>query len=283
MIVGLFPGQGVDKRLLLEALPENHVRLREAHKLLGFDLRRAVETGGPRLATTIAQPAILTAGVIAFESALASGSHFDYLLGHSLGEYTALVAGGAISFPQGIRLVAARADAMRRAANRSVGGMAAFIGMPRDRIDGLASSHGLVVANDNSPTQIVLSGSEEGLAEAAREAVDADARVVRLQVEGAFHSPFMAPAVSALDEALAHVIVRQPVVPVLSNVTARPYRAPGEIRKMLLEQLTGTVHFRGAVEWLVGAGMTDHIDLGPGRVVGRLVQATTGDRAAAHA
>ena len=273
MKVGLFPGQGIEGRQLLAALPDEHVRMREAYKLLGFDLRRAVERSVERVPTIVAQPAILTAGVIAFQSRVEEGARYDYLLGHSLGEFTALVAGRAISFPQGLRLVAARARAMRRAANRSEGGMAAVLGFSSERVHEFAARNALVVANDNSSRQVVVSGSEVGLAGIARDVARAGGRVVRLSVEGAFHSPAMAPALPDLDEALTHVAIRQPVVPVVSNVTARPYRAPGEIRRMLLHQLTGKVRFRESVEWLVTEGATDFEDLGPGRVVNGLIRA----------
>jgi len=282
MKVGLFPGQGIDKAGVLAALPEDHVRLREARRLLGYDLRRAVERSGRTIPTRIAQPAILTAGVIAFEGAVAEGDRFEWLAGHSLGEYTALVAAQAISFPQGLRLVAARGEAMKRAANRSEGGMVAVLRLDLDTVEAIARTNDVVVANDNTADQVVLSGDERGLAGAARDVSANGGRVVRLPVEGAFHGPAMDPAVDALDDALTHVMVRQPRIPVVSNVTERPYRAPGEVRKMLLRQLTGRVRFRGSMEWLRDQGVDEYRDLGPGRVVEGLARSVFGTREVAR-
>jgi [acyl-carrier-protein] S-malonyltransferase len=132
----------------------------------------------------------------------------------------------------------------------------------------------VTLANDNAPGQLVLAGPSEDLGRAAELLVAEGARVVLLDVAGAFHSPAMAPAAQPLRDVLDHVNVRNPIVPVISNVTARPYRAPGEIRRLLVEQLTGRVRLRESLEWAWRHGVREAVDLGPGRVVERLALKT---------
>lgn len=278
MKVALFPGQGLDARVVRKALDPNHPRVQAASELLGYDLVARVDEVARRvrgvLPTSIAQPAIFTAGVIAHEVAADAGERFDYFAGHSLGEYTALVAAGAIRFGPGLRLVAARGAAMERVTRRSPGGMAALLGLGIRDAEEIASVYRVTVANDNSPVQVVLSGDTDNLARAAEGAKSKDARCILLPVEGAFHSVAMDPATEAVADALVETDVRSPNVPVISNVTARPYRAPGEIRKRLVEQLTGRVRFRESMLYLRTQSVSDFIDLGPGDVVGRLARAT---------
>ena len=278
MRAGLFPGQGLDAAVVLEALDPAHPRVGSASELLGYDLvdRVAEIAKRPRgvLPTSLAQPAIFTAGVIAFDDTAGPHHPFDYLAGHSLGEYTALAAARAIEFEAGLKLVLARGEAMQRVTRRSPGGMAALIGLDVRDAEEIAASHGLTVANDNSPTQVVLSGDADALSGAAGAARAKNGRCILLQVEGAFHSAAMDPATNDLRTALEETEIRSPVVPVVSNVTARPYRAPGEIRKRLVEQLTGRVRFRESILYLSQRGVSDFIDLGPGDVVGRLARAT---------
>lgn len=278
MRAALFPGQGIEATEVLRALDHQHPRVLDASEALGFDLVRRIEQVTRRargvMPTTLAQPGILVAGVIAHENALERGESFDYLLGHSLGEYTALVAGGAIPFGHGVKLIATRADAMHRAARLCSGGMAAVLRLDLQTVERIAADNDLVIANDNSPTQSVLSGPSRSLADAAGAVREVGGRSILLSVEGPFHSPTMAPAVKELDSALMAIEVRNPSVPVISNVTARPYRAPGEIRKLLVAQLTGRVRFRESLLYLAHRGVTDFVDLGPGEVVGRLARAT---------
>jgi [acyl-carrier-protein] S-malonyltransferase len=279
MRAGLFPGQGIDAARVTEALPADHLLLDQAQSILGYDLLKRVSgtarrTRRPLLTTEMAQPAIFTAGIISFEAAVRDGVTFDYLAGHSLGEYTALVAGGSISFTEGLRLVAARGKAMQRAALASPGGMIAVQGLTLDAAEDIASHVGLTVANDNSPSQVVLSGREDALSRAAEIVKSRGGRTILLPLNGAFHSPAMEPAIDELEHALVVTEVRCPTTPVLSNVSAAPYRAPGEIRKLLGHQLTERVRFRECVTWLDERGVTDFMDLGPGAVVGKLARAT---------
>ena len=278
MNAGLFPGQGLPARAGLEALPKSDERLSTAREILGLDLRRRVEIAsrrnGATLPTLIAQPAIFVAGIIALRRGEAEGRKWDCFAGHSLGEYTALVAGSSLSFENALIVVRARAEAMEEAGKAAPGGMAAVLGLDLDVVDDIATRSGIVVANDNAPGQVVLSGSEEGLAQAAGLVRSAGARSVLLDVSGPFHSPAMAAAAERLAEALERVEVKRPRVPVVSNVTARPHGAGHEIRSSLVEQLTHRVRFRESLEWLVRRGMDDFDDLGPGRIVAGLATRT---------
>jgi [acyl-carrier-protein] S-malonyltransferase len=275
MRAALFPGQGVAAKDLAAALDQDHPRIEEANQVLGYDFVRAVEQVAHRsLPTTLAQPAILVSGIVSFENALARPERFDFMVGHSLGEYTALVAGGALSFADGLKVVVARARAMQRAVRSTGGGMVALLRIAPDEAARIADRAGVSVANDNSPTQTVVAGDDLALARVATLGRAAGARCLRLPVEGAFHTTAMNSAADALADVLAHVTIRSPKVTVLSNVSAAPYRSPGEVRKLLVRQLTSKVRFRESIEYLAQSGVTDFIDLGPGRVVEGLALAT---------
>jgi [acyl-carrier-protein] S-malonyltransferase len=275
MNVGLFPGQGVDGRFVVEALPERDELLEAAGDILGLDVRARISTAmrraRPSLSTRIAQPAIFIGSVIAGRRAR---ERMDFLLGHSLGEYAALVIGGALGGTDGLKVVCARAEAMHAATRQSSGGMVAILGLGRDEVERIADRCKVGVANDNAPGQIVVSGFESGLAEASSLARAAGGRAVRLAVAGAFHTTAVASAAPPLRDALDAVEIRTPGVPVISNVTARPHGTPDEIRSLLVEQLTAPVRFREALEWLWGRGVRRYLDLGPGRVAEGLARRT---------
>ena len=278
MRAALFPGQGIDAKLVLQALESRDPLTLQASEILGFDLVRRVEQIARRprgvIPTSVAQPAILVAGLISFRKAVERGNTFNFILGHSLGEYTALVAAEAISFRHGLALVTTRGKVMEKAAARSSGGMAAVLGLDLERVEAIASVHGVMVANDNSPRQVVVSGERDALAKTAAAVRDEGGRSVLLPVEGAFHSEAMLPAADALARSLFTIEIRSPAIPVVSNVSARPYRAPGEVRRLLEHQLTGRVRFRECLLHLASCGVTEFVDLGPGEVVGRLARAT---------
>ena len=275
--VGLFPGQGIPAGKVLEALAEFPSEVEVASKTLGYDLHRRVEVAargrGTVLPTSVAQPAIFLCGVLGFEKRQ-SGAEFEYLAGHSLGEYTALVAAGAMSFDDGLQAVAARGEAMEAAARINPGGMAAVMGLPSDEVRELAQSCRVAIANDNAPDQVVLSGSEEGLAKTAKVVRDKGGRAVLLEVSGAFHTDAMAPAEKTLADALQDIEIRMPQIPVVSNVTARPYQGVSEIRTLLVKQLVCPVRFRESLLWLYDKGVRDFVDVGPGSVVAGLAQRT---------
>jgi malonyl CoA-acyl carrier protein transacylase len=284
MRAALFPGQGVDPKLVLDAL-DGAPLLERADELAGTHLVAAIERclrrARPVLPTEIAQPALLVAGLAAHDRAVAEHGGFDLYAGHSVGEYAALAAAGAMGAEDALRLVCVRGRAMKDAARANGGGMAAVKGLPVDELDEVCASAGAVVANDNSPVQLVVSGPDPALADVAQVVRSRGGRCLLLAVEGAFHSPAMAPAVRALGDALDRVDLRMPAARVVSNVTARPYRAPGEVRKLLVRQLTERVRFRESVKWMIAAGATELVDLGPGRVVGKLADATGGAMARA--
>jgi [acyl-carrier-protein] S-malonyltransferase len=277
MRVGLFPGQGIPAAAVLEGL--NHKddgSLTTANEVLGYDLLRKVEVASRRpkamLPTSLAQPAIFTAGVMAFRRGSATG--FDFFAGHSLGEYAALVAGESISFPAALKAVAIRGNAMHEAAQRTPGGMAAVLGLTFEDAAAVAEEAGVVLANDNAPGQVVLSGSEDGLATAAGIVRARGGRAVRLDVTGPYHTDAMKPAAPALAEALESTEISLPRVPVISNVTARPYESLEEIRTLLVDQLMNRVRFRESLLWLADHGVDEFEDLGPGRVAAGLAQRT---------
>jgi [acyl-carrier-protein] S-malonyltransferase len=278
MRAGLFPGQGIPAKTVLEALDENDLLLEAADEELGFGLRKKVEISarrkGATLPTALAQPAIFVAGVIAYRRAESKGSSWDFFAGHSLGEYAALVAAGSLDYLDALRAVAVRGEAMEAAGKSSPGGMAAVLGLDDEAVGEIAGKSGVTVANHNAPGQVVLSGPDEGLARAAGLARSQGARSVLLQVSGAFHSPAIAPAAPALKETLARIDIKAPRVPVISNVTAGPYESPDEIRELLLGQLTSPVRFRQSLDWLWAQGVRDYDDLGPGRVVAGLAHKT---------
>lgn len=244
MRLGLFPGQGVPVRTVLAALHEGHALLETASQVLCYDLRRRVEQVARRersiMPTSLAQPAIFTASLVSwYDAAVAC----DVLLGHSIGEFAALVAGEAMSFEQALCVVQVRGDAMEKVAAKVSGGMVVVLDLDFEDVEMIASEAAVLVANDNAPHQVVLAGGDEALVQAAILARAKGGRAVRLDVTGPFHTPQVASAAPLLRDALDHISIRSPKVPVVSNVSAKPYRAPGEIRKLLVEQLTS----RGAL------------------------------------
>ncbi|HEX2058037.1 MAG TPA: ACP S-malonyltransferase [Actinomycetota bacterium] len=284
MRAALFPGQGVDAAALLDALADAPL-LGRANELAGRDLAaavaRCVDRAKPVVPTDVAQPALLVAGLASHDRHVSEHGPFDFYAGHSVGEYAALAAAGAIEPDVAIRLVCVRGRAMRAAARAAGGGMAAVKGVTLAELESICARAGAVVANDNSPAQLVVSGSDAALAEVAALVRLAGGRCLLLSVEGPFHSPAVKAAAGALRDALDRAPVRMPPAPVVSNVTARPYRAPGEVRSLLVRQLTERVRFRESIEWIAATGGTEFVDLGPGKVTGKLAAATVG--AAVHA
>jgi [acyl-carrier-protein] S-malonyltransferase len=276
--VALFPGQGIPARTVLESLPEGHELIGRADELLGYKLRQRVEIAARRkgavLPTALAQPAIFVASLIGYERTFSDGDDLDAVVGHSLGEYPALVAGGAIAFESALTVVKVRGEAMDKAARLAPGGMIAVLGLGEKDVESIRATADLSVANDNAPGQVVLSGPEERLTVAAGLAKGLGGRSVLLQVQGPFHTSAMGPAVKELEEALDYAEIRSPRFPVVSNVTARPYRAPGEIRRLLVLQLVHRVRFRESLEWLWSRGVREYTDVGPGDVAAGLANRT---------
>lgn len=276
MRAGLFPGQGIPAATVLEGLPEDDSLITEAQMTLGYPLRRRVKITARRkgalLATELAQPAIFVASVRSWRDA---DAHFDFYAGHSLGEYSALVAGGALSFTDALKIVSVRGEAMNAASKNAPGSMVAVLGMGVDAAAAIAERAGVQVANDNAPDQVVLAGPEEGLEKAATLVSEAGARSVLLEVSGPFHTEGVAAAADDLRQVLTSVDVGQPEVPVISNVTGRPYGSPDEIKELLVTQLTHPVRWRESVEFLWSQGARDFVDFGPGKVVAGLATRIT--------
>ena len=261
----LFPGQGSHSEGM-HAPFEDHPLLERGIELLGFDPFSRLSEG-----TRTQQPALFLCSMAQW----ASRDHHETdplaAAGHSLGEYAALTAAGAIDFEDGVRLVRARAQAMADAAARQPGGMVAMLGGDRDDVYELAADLELSLANDNAPGQIVLSGRARGIDAAVRRAGEIGCRARKLDVAGAFHSPLMAPAAEALRAALDATPIQEPVFPVLSNGSTRPFE---DIRTELAENLLKPVRWREILLELQAMGAADYIECGPGSVLRGLVKRT---------
>ncbi|MGH2755705.1 MAG: ACP S-malonyltransferase [Actinomycetota bacterium] len=280
MRIGLFPGQGISARDVYEALTPGDGLLEEAGAILGYDLAPKVapysRRKGALLPTWLAQPAIFVAGVLAHRRSVAAGTRYHCYAGHSMGEYTALVAAEALSFKDGLKILSIRGREMQKASVAHSGGMLAVLSLDPEVVIEVAEKSGTTVVNDNAPGQIVLAGDEAALGRASRAVSDRGGRAVLLGVSGAFHTEAMASVRLPLQDALFSVAVRSWARPVISNVTARPYRTPGEVRKLLTDQVTSRVRFRESLLWAFERGVSEFEDLGPGGVVGGLADRVLG-------
>lgn len=285
----LFPGQGsqhVGMGQRVHQLSEAARRIFvQAEEILGLPLRRLCFEGpAEELADTAnAQPAILTVSLAYLEALrerlreLGTSLQPSMVAGHSLGEFTALVAAKALHFEDALRLVRERGRLMREVSQERPGGMAAVIGLERDALEEVcreASELGLVVvANDNSPGQLVISGEEQALQRAMKLAQRRGAkRVVRLGVTVASHSPLMERVVHALAEMLARIPVREPEIPIMANVTGRILSTVEEIRRELACQVAQPVQWTTSVREMTNRGVTTFLEVGPGQVLTGLVK-----------
>lgn len=271
-------------RSLVERYPVAQAAFAEVDALLGFRLS-ALCFDGPAddLTDTInAQPALLAASIAtlrAIQHALPSLPGPVAVAGHSMGQYSALVAAGSLSFVDGLRLVRERGRLMKAAGQDSPGGMAAILGLEVDQVSAIcarasvASGGVAQVANDNCPGQIVISGDEGALELAMAAASQAGARkVVRLAVSIAAHSPLMAPAAAALRQAIEATSIQPPAVPVIGNVGAQPLGAAEAIRADLVAQLTAPVRWTESMRYLVTQGIDTVVEVGPGDVLSALMK-----------
>jgi [acyl-carrier-protein] S-malonyltransferase len=261
----LFPGQGSHSEGMEEPF-RDHPLLTRGIELLGFDPFERLAEG-----TRTHQPALFLCSIAQWSSREEPDQDPLAAAGHSLGEYAALTAAGAIDFDDAVRLVDARARAMADAAEREDGGMVAMLKGEREDVYELAADLGLSLANDNAPGQIVLSGRSGAIAQAVERAGEIGCRAKQLDVGGAFHSPLMAPAADALKEALDATTIREPEFPVLSNGSARPFT---DIRSELAENLLKPVRWREILIELQSMGATDFVECGPGSVLRGLVKRT---------
>ncbi len=263
-----FPGMGSD---LYESSDQARERFRRADEILGFSISETMFRGSEEdlRRTDVTQPAIFLHSVILAEL---MGSDFqpDMVAGHSLGEFSALVAAGSLDFESGLKLVAQRADAMQRACEVSQGTMAAIIGLDDAVVEKIcAETPGVVVpANYNCPGQLVISGEVKAVEEACAKLTEAGARrAMILPVGGAFHSPLMEPARSDLAKAIESTAFQAPRCPVFQNVPAAGVTDPEEIKKNLVAQLTLPVLWTQSMRAMVDAGATAAIEVGPGKVL----------------
>jgi [acyl-carrier-protein] S-malonyltransferase len=268
-----FPGMGKD---LYEKYPVAREMFEKANELLGFRITDTMFSGTDEelRQTRVTQPAIFLHSVIL--TAVAGGSFKPSMVaGHSLGEFSALVAAGALPFEEGLVLVAGRASAMQRACGINPSTMAAVLGMDDAVVEEVCASlnETVVPANYNSPGQIVISGTTEGVAAASEELKKRGAkRIVPLSVSGGFHSPCMEPARQELEEAIRKARFSRPVCPVYQNVSGLPVTEPEEIMANLIAQLTSPVRWTQTVQKMVADGAAEFIEAGPGNVLQGLVK-----------
>ncbi|ORE87935.1 ACP S-malonyltransferase [Aurantimonas sp. 22II-16-19i] len=282
----VFPGQGSQAvgmgRSLFDAYAESRAVFEEVDEALGEKLSTLIFEGPEdRLTLTHnAQPALMAVSIAAMRALEAEGfsvGEARYVAGHSLGEYSALAAAGALGIAETARLLRLRGEAMQAAVPAGEGGMAAILGLDAAAVAELcvraAEGEVLSPANDNGGGQIVISGSAAAVARAVALAPEAGAkRAIPLAVSAPFHCSLMAPAAAAMAEALKDTQVNAPRVPVLSNVTASPTSDPDEIRDRLVRQVTGEVRWRESMEYLAGAGVVDIVEIGSGKVLGGLAK-----------
>ena len=276
----VFPGQGAQFVGMGKDLYDNVPLAKElfdrANEILGFPITDIMFAGTDEQLkqTKVTQPAIFLHSVILARS-LGDAFKPDMAAGHSLGEFSALVAAGALGFEDGLKLVSKRAMAMQKACEQNPSTMAAIIALPDEKVEEIcASVDGVVVpANYNCPGQLVISGTNEAIDEACSKLTAAGAkRALKLNVGGAFHSPLMEPARVELEAAIAAAPFAKPVCPVYQNVDAKPHTDPAEIRANLIAQLTSPVRWTQIVQNMLADGATSFTELGPGSVLQGLIK-----------
>lgn len=268
-----FSGMGAD---LYEKYPQAKEMFDKADEILGFQISKIMFSGTDEelRQTKVTQPAVFLHSVVL---AKVLGDNFkpDMVAGHSLGEFSALVAAGAMNFEDGLRLVSKRALAMQKACEAVPGTMAAILGLDDAKVEeACASIDGVVVAaNYNCPGQLVISGSVEAVDAACAKLKEAGAkRALRLPVGGAFHSPLMEPAKVELEKAINEAPFQAPVCPIYQNVDAKPQTDPATIKANLIAQLTAPVRWTYIVKNMLADGVTEFTELGPGNVLQGLIK-----------
>lgn len=280
----VFPGQGSQFPGMAKALYDTNATAKEmlekANEILGFRITDIMFEGTPEdlKATKVTQPAVFLHSVVLAKCY--DGFSPDMVAGHSLGEFSALAAAGAMDFEDALRLVSIRARAMQKACEIKPSTMAAIIALPDDKVEEICSGcSGVVVpANYNCNGQIVISGEIDAVNEACEKCKAAGAkRALVLQVGGAFHSPLMEPARLELAEGIESTSFKTPVCPVYQNVTAQPSTDPDTIKKNLLAQLTSPVKWTQSVKNMIADGAGYFMEIGPGTVLQGLIKKIAGD------
>ena len=281
----VFPGQGAQfvgmGKNLYEGNAEAKEMFEKANEVLGFRITDLMFNGteDDLKQTKVTQPAVFLHSVILAKT-LGADFNPDMVAGHSLGEFSALTAAGVLPFEQGLKLVETRALAMQKACEATPSTMAAIIGLPDEKVEEICATVGgvCVPANYNCPGQVVISGSFEAITEACEKFKAAGAkRALPLKVGGAFHSPLMEPARAELAEAIHKANFSKPICPIYQNVDALPHTDPEEIKENLIKQLTAPVRWSHIVKNMIADGMTEAVELGPGKVLQGLIGRTSRD------
>lgn len=282
----VFPGQGSQwagmGKDLFAALPGARAVFEEADSVLGFSLSGLCFEGPEEVLrqTVNAQPAILAMSIAHLRTSplLADRPQPSFLAGHSLGEYTALVAAGTLSFADALRLARERGRLMQEAGELAPGGMLAIIGLDEAGVREVCAASGMEIANINSPGQIAISGPAEALEKATLLAREKGAqRVVPLPVSGAFHSRLMQPAAEGMARAVANLAFRDASIPIVANTTAEPVTAGGALKEELLQQLCHSVLWQKSVETMISGGVVELVEIGPGQVLTGLIKRISRD------
>ena len=282
----VFPGQGAQfsgmGKEIYDAYPEARTMMRRANEVLGFNLTEVMFEGTDEALrqTRVTQPAIFLHSIVA--ARLMTTLRPDMVAGHSLGEFSALVAAEALYWEDGLRLVSQRAQAMQEACELQPGTMAAALGLPDDKVSEICQISSLsplncdnvaVAANFNCPGQVVISGSLSGVDAACKALKEAGAkRALKLPVGGAFHSPLMQPAAERLQAAIMSTTFRTPKCPVYQNVSAKAEMDKDVIQRQVLEQLTSPVRWTQSVQQMIADGATSFYEFGPGDVLKGLIR-----------
>lgn len=276
----IFPGQGAQfvgmGQDLYNLNEESKALFEKANDILGFRITDIMFNGTDEdlKQTNVTQPAIFLHSVI-LAKALGDKFHPAMVAGHSLGEFSALVAAGALSFEDGLKLVSQRANAMQKACELQPSTMAAILGLDDETVEKICAQveEVVVAANYNCPGQLVISGSIEGIDKACTLLTEAGAkRALKLNVGGAFHSPLMEPAKVELQAAIEATAIQSPICPIYQNVDAKAYTDPQKIKANLIAQLTGAVRWTQTVQNMLTDGAEAFVEVGPGNVLQGLVK-----------
>ena len=291
----VFPGQGAQAlrmgKALADAYPSAKAVFDEVDEALGEKLSDLIWDGdiADLTLTQNAQPALMATSLAAMRALEAEGvtiSDASYVAGHSLGEYSALAAAGALTISDTAKLLRTRGEAMQAAVPVGVGAMAALLGLDfettQDVAEAAAQGEVCQAANDNDPAQVVVSGHKAAIERAVEIAKEKGARrAMLLPVSAPFHCSLMAPAAEAMARALAEVDINDPAIPVVANVVAEPISDATTIRSLLVDQVTSSVRWRESVLWMAGAGVIDTVEIGPGKALTGMIRRIHKDMATA--